>query len=205
MGQTSSTMATKFWDDRYRTDEYAYGREPNDFLREGAARIPRGRVLCLAEGEGRNAVFLARLGHDVTAVDFSSEGLRKTERLAREHDVKVTTVCADLATYQPEDDHFTGIISIFAHLPPVVRARVHAWVPRALVLGGVFVLEAYRPEQLQFNTGGPRDATLLMTLAGLRDELAPLKIELGREIERQIDEGSYHRGPSATVQVLAVR
>jgi len=198
-------MGAEFWDERYRADEYAYGREPNDFLGAEAARIPRGRVLCLAEGEGRNAVFLARQGHDVTAVDFSAEGLGKTERLAREQGVHVTTVCADLATYQPEDDAFAGIVSIFAHLPPGVRKRVHAWVPRALVPGGVFILEAYRPEQLQFNTGGPRDATLLMSLAELRDELAPLKIEVGREIERQIDEGSYHRGASATVQVVAIR
>ena len=86
------------WWYRYRANEYAYGREPNDFLRAEAARIPRGRILCLAEGEGRNAVFLAGRGHDVTAVDFSAEGLRKTERLAREHAVKVTTVCAERPT-----------------------------------------------------------------------------------------------------------
>ena len=84
-------MTSQFWDDRYRADEYAYGREPNEFLVEHAARIPRGPILCLAEGEGRNAVFLAGLGHEVTAVDFSPEALRKTERLAREHNVKVTT------------------------------------------------------------------------------------------------------------------
>ena len=80
-------MSSTFWDERFRGNEYAYGREPNDFLRAEAHRIPAGPVLCLAEGEGRNAVFLAGLGHEVTAVDFSLEGLRKTERLAREHGV----------------------------------------------------------------------------------------------------------------------
>lgn len=198
-------MNAQFWDDRYRADEYAYGREPNEFLRAEAHRIAPGRVLCLAEGEGRNAVFLARLGHKVTAVDFSVEGLRKAERLAREQQVEIATVHADLATYEPEVDAFTGIVAIFAHLPPPLRRRVHAWIAPALRAGGVYILEAYTPHQLAFDTGGPRDAALLMTLAGLREELAPLTIELGREVERQIHEGAFHGGRSATVQVVAVR
>ena len=198
-------MSSQFWDDRYRGDEYAYGREPNEFLRAEAHRIAPGRVLCLAEGEGRNAVFLAGLGHEVTAVDFSAEGIRKTERLAREKNVKVETVQADLATYEPRLEAFTGVIAIFAHLPASVRKHVHGWISRALTPGGVLVLEAYTPAQLAFNTGGPRDPALLMTLAGLKEELAPLTFEVGREVEREIHEGAFHGGPSATVQVVAVR
>jgi SAM-dependent methyltransferase len=198
-------MSSQFWDDRYRTDEYAYGREPNEFLRAEAHRIAQGRVLCLAEGEGRNAVFLAGLGHDVTAVDFSVEGLRKAELLAREHHVAITTVHADLATFEPEPGAFTGIVAIFAHLPPLVRKHVHGWIPRALRPGGVYILEAYTPKQLAFGSGGPRNAALLMTLAALREELSPLTIEVGREVEREIHEGSFHGGPSATVQIVAVR
>ena len=125
-------MSADFWNERFGSEEYAYGREANEFVVAQAARIPRGRVLCLAEGEGRNAVFLAGLGHEVTAVDLSTEGLRKTERLAKERDVTVTTVHADLATYEPEEGAFTGIVSVWAHLPPAVRARVHGWVTRAL-------------------------------------------------------------------------
>jgi SAM-dependent methyltransferase len=198
-------MNSQFWDDRYRADEYAYGREPNGFLRAEAHRIAPGRVLCLAEGEGRNAVFLAGLGHGVTAVDFSAEGLRKAERLAREQNVDIATVHADLTTYEPEIDAFAGVVAIFAHLPPAVRKRVHGWIPRALRLGGVYILEAYTPAQLGFNTGGPRDPALLMTLAGLKEELAPLTIDVGREVEREIHEGAFHGGPSATVQLVAVR
>ena len=198
-------MSSHFWDERFRADEYAYGREPNAFLLEQAGRLPRGRVLCLAEGEGRNAVFLAGLGHEVTAVDFSAEGLRKTERLARERGVKITTVHADLAAYDLELECFTGVVAIFAHLLPLIRQRLHAQVARALVPGGVFILEAYRPEQLAFDTGGPRDPSLLMTFDDLKRELFPLTIEIGREVERDIREGAYHSGLSATVQVLAVR
>jgi SAM-dependent methyltransferase len=198
-------MSSQFWDERYRADDYAYGREPNEFLREQAARIPRGSVLCLAEGEGRNAVFLAGLGYEVTALDFSVEGLRKTERLARELGVEVTTLFADLAEYHPGAQSFTGIVAIFAHLPPPVRQRVHAWVAGALSPGGVFILEAYRPEQLAFDTGGPRDPSLLMTLASLNQELTGLATVIGREVEREVHEGQFHSGRSATVQLVATR
>ena len=113
-----------FWDDRYRSETYAYGVEPNDFLRASAARIPPGRVLCLAEGEGRNAVFLASLGYAVTAVDLSSEGLRKAERLARERGVTIDVVQADLGEYEPEAGAYAGVVSIFAHLPRAARGSI---------------------------------------------------------------------------------
>lgn len=198
-------MSSQFWDDRYRVEEYAYGREPNDFLRAEAQRIPPGRVLCLAEGQGRNAVYLASLGHEVTAVDFSAEGLRKAEQLARARGVTITTVHADLAAYEPEDAAFTGVVAIFAHLPPPVRKRVHGWIPRALRTGGALVLEAYTPAQLAHKTGGPPDAALLMSLDVLREELSPLAFEIGREVEREVQEGRFHAGPSSTVQIVARR
>lgn len=198
-------MSKHMWDERFGAEEYAYGTEPNDFLREHAARIPPGPVLCLAEGEGRNAVFLASLGHSVTAVDFSREGLRKAARLAQERNVALELVEADLADYDLGTDRWTGVISIFAHTPPEIRRRIHAALPRALRPGGVLVLEAYRPEQIALGTGGPRDAALTPTLADLRTELAGLDLEIAREASREIHEGRYHAGPSATVQVLATR
>ncbi len=198
-------MDANFWNERYRGETYAYGTEPNVFLKEVAHRIPKGRVLCIAEGEGRNAVYLAGLGHEVTAIDFSSEGLAKTERLARERNVVVKTVQADLASYEPELDAFSGIVSIFAHVPLAIRQRVHGWVPRALRPGGVFVLEAYRPEQLAYGTGGPKNVALLMTLAMLETELTPLTFEIGREVDRDLREEPFHSGMSAVVQILAKR
>lgn len=198
-------MNNQFWEERYRADAYAYGKEPNAFLRAEAGRIPAGRALCLAEGEGRNAVHLAGLGYDVTAVDFSPEGLAKARRLADERGVALTVVHADLGAYEPERGVFAGVVAIFAHLPPDVRRRVHGWVHEALRPGGVFVLEAYTPRQLAHGTGGPRDAALCMTLEGLASELAPLELVVGREVEREIQEGAFHAGPSATVQVVAVR
>lgn len=198
-------MNPNFWDERYRGDAYAYGREPNEFLRGEAHRIPRGDVLCLAEGEGRNAVFLAGLGHRVTAVDFSTEGLRKAERLAKDSGVTIELVQADLATYEPRLDAYAGIVSIFAHTPAETRRRIHAWVPRALAPGGVFVLEAYTPNQIAFGTGGPKNPALCMTLDELRGDLAALDLVILREVERDVHEGALHGGRSATVQVVGVR
>lgn len=198
-------MSSQFWDERFSAEEYVYGREPNEFLRAEADRIPPGPVLCLAEGEGRNAVFLAERGHTVTAVDFSLEALRKTARLAQECGVPVTTIHADLALYEPKMRAYAGIIAIFAHLPPAVRARVHTWVPSALQPGGVFLLEAYTPDQLALGNGGPREPEWLMTRVGLQEELAPLHFEIAREVRREIQEGKFHTGLSATVQVVAVR
>jgi len=198
-------MTKQLWDERYSATDYVYGMEPNDLVRAEAARIPRGRVLCVAEGEGRNAVFLAGLGHAVTAVDYSAAGLRKAERLAREHGVTVELVEADLATYDLGTDAWTGIVSIFAHTPPAIRHRVHAAIPRALAVGGVLILEVYRPAQLALRTGGPTDVSLLPTLAELTADLAGLDLVIAREANREIHEGHKHAGPSATVQIVGVR
>lgn len=193
------------WDERYARSEYVYGTEPNDFLRAEAGRIPRGRVLCLAEGEGRNAVYLASLGHEVTAVDLSIEGLRKAERLARDRGVTIAVEQADLASYTPKPAAYEAIVTIFGHLPAPVRKRLYGTIGSSLVPGGVFILEVYRPEQLAFGTGGPKDVTMLPTLAQLRDELIGLELVVAQEVEREIHEGIFHGGQSATVQVVGVR
>lgn len=196
---------TGFWDERYGQAEYAYGVEPNDFVVEVAGRIPPGRVLCLAEGEGRNAVYLAGRGHDVLAVDQSAVGLDKARRLAAERGVTIATAQADLATWPIPAASFAGIVSVWAHMPSAIRRPVHAAVVRALVPGGVFVLEAYTPDQIALGTGGPRDPDLLMTLDGLRAELRGLDLEIGREVVREVHEGPWHQGTSAVVQILARR
>ena len=193
------------WDLRYSEPGYAYGTEPNAFLREVAARIPAGPVLSLAEGEGRNAVFLAGLGHAVTAVDASAVGLAKAEALARERGVRIATQVADLAEYPIEPRAWSGIVSIFAHFPPALRRRLYAAAAAGLCPGGVLVVEAYTPRQLAFGTGGPRDAALLVTLADLRAELPGLEFAIGREVERDVTEGKYHGGRASVVQALARR
>ncbi len=194
------------WNARYAEAGWAFGTEPNDFLREHAAALPAGgRVLCLAEGEGRNAVHLAGLGHDVLAVDRADVGLAKARALARERGTDIATVVADLANFPLESDAWDGIVSIFAHVEPDVRRRLHAQVPGALRRGGVLLLEAYTPSQVERDTGGPPDATRLMTLELLRAELPGLVFERAREIERDVIEGRYHTGRASVVQLVARR
>jgi SAM-dependent methyltransferase len=233
-------MAT--WDERYGGKHYAYGTRPNDFLSAHAARIPKGRVLCLADGEGRNGVHLAGLGYEVTSVDSSSVGLAKARRLAEarglptrqgaasllssplvedampvpspasgggwsegpgEGAFALTTVHCDLAHFNIVPGAWQGIVSIFCHLPSDVRRRVHARVVQGLAPGGIFLLESYRPEQLNFKTGGPPDRDRLPTLAELKEELSGLALLHAVETERDVVEGTLHTGKAAVVQVLA--
>jgi SAM-dependent methyltransferase len=198
-------MDAAFWNNRYAVADHVYGEAPNAFVAEVAPQIPRGPVLCLAEGEGRNAVHLAALGHPVTAVDQSEVGLSKARRLAKKRGVKIETVVADLATYSIAAGSWAGIVATFAHLPPVPRRRLHREAATGLQPGGMFVLEAYTPAQLAFNTGGPKSPELLMTLADLRGELSGLDLLIGREIVRDVVEGNGHTGRGSVVQILARR
>ena len=194
------------WDDKYGVPGHYYGTEPNDFLREHHAVIPAGgRVLCLAEGEGRNAVFLAQQGFEVVAVDQSPVGLRKAGALAAERGVTISTVVADLADYRIEPGHWDGIVSIWCHLPKPLRADVHRRVVAGLKRGGAFLLEAYTPAQLNYGTGGPKSIDLLPTLAELRIELDGLVFVHALEREREVHEGQGHSGLSAVVDIVAVK
>ncbi|MFZ4793872.1 MAG: class I SAM-dependent methyltransferase [Blastocatellia bacterium] len=197
------------WDDRYGAGEYVYGTEPNDFLAEMAERIPPGRVLCLAEGQGRNAVFLSGLGaglrYEVTGVDSSAVGLEMAQRLAADRGVRIETQVADLAQFDPGVGVWDGIVSIFCHLPAQLRSEVMRKVVRALRPGGVLILEAYTPDQLRFETGGPRSTDLLASLADLKSDLAGLRFDHAVEIERDVVEGQLHKGRAAVVQIVAVR
>jgi SAM-dependent methyltransferase len=191
------------WDERYSGASFAYGTEPNDFLVKVAGLLPAGPVLCLAEGEGRNAVFLATHGHAVLAVDQSAIGLEKARRLAAERGVAIETQVADLAEFDFVPRRYAAIVSIWAHTPPSVRRSVHRKCVEALAPGGVVVLEAYTPAQVGRGTGGPPDPSLCMSAADLRQELAGLDFEILVECERWISEGAYHHGDSAVVQLFA--
>ena len=191
------------WDQRYAGDEYAYGKEPNDFLRAEVARLPVGGTLCLGEGEGRNAVFLAGLGHRGTALDASKTGLEKAQMLAAQNDVEIETLHVDLAQYELEANRWDVIVAIFCHLPPDLRRKVHGQIAQALRPGGCFILEAYTPEQLTYRTGGPPNEAMMMDVASLREELAGLDFDIAQEVVRDIQEGTHHFGTGATVQLVA--
>jgi SAM-dependent methyltransferase len=193
-----------FWNERYGGEDYVYGEAPNELLVDFAARIPPGPVLLLGEGEGRNAVFLAERGHEVTAVDQSAVGLAKAQALAGRRGVAIHTVEADLADYELGAG-WSAIVSVWCHLPSGLRRQVHAAIPAALVPGGVFFCVAYTPAQIAFGTGGPRDPDMLVTAEDLSRELPGLSWEVLREEERDIHEGPHHDGRSAIVVGLGLR
>jgi len=190
------------WDERFSSLEYIYGTEPNDFLVSVVSQIPQGKVLCLADGEGRNGTYLASLGYEVFAVDGSMVGLEKAQKLAQEKQVKITTIHADLAEFVIEPQAWDGIVSIFCHLPPDLRSQVYRQAVQGLKVNGVFVLEAFAPEQLEYNTGGPKNIDMLPALSQLKQELTGLDWEIARSLERGLDEGRYHSGKAAVIQIL---
>jgi SAM-dependent methyltransferase len=194
------------WDERYAQEGYAYGTEPNRWLRAQAGGIRAGgRVLCLAEGEGRNAVWLAGQGLRVDAVDGSAVGLEKARRLAAQRGVSISTAVADLAGYQPAPGAYDGVVLVFAHLPPSIRPAVHARAVAALVPGGLLIVEAFTPAQLARSSGGPKQPDLLYDEALLRRDLEGLRWEVLREEEVELDEGQLHRGPAAVVHGVGRR
>ncbi|WP_367110010.1 class I SAM-dependent methyltransferase [uncultured Psychrobacter sp.] len=194
------------WNERYSTVEYIFGTEPNDFLKEQYQHIPvGGRVLCLAEGEGRNAVFLAEQGYDVTAIDLSEVGLNKALKLASKRGVEIKTQVADLADYQFGAQKWDAIVSIWAHMPETVRQYVHAQIGPALKPNGVFIVEAYTEQQLAMDAVGGPPATQKQrfnSLVNLRAELSELEEIVGVEKQRMISEGTDHQGLSAVVQFV---
>jgi len=193
------------WDERYAEEGWVFGTEPNDFLREQAHLIPEGRVLCLGEGEGRNSVFLAELGYEVVGVDRSQVGMDKAQALANERGVFVETVVSSVEDFDLREGEWEGIVSVFFHLPPELRRRVHGAVVQGLAPGGILILEAYTPRQLAFGTGGPPDADRLMTVELLVEELDGLEVLVARETEREVHEGRMHHGLGSVVQFVGIR
>ena len=193
------------WDARFAEPGFAYGTEPNDFLRDIASRFPAGPILSLAEGEGRNAAFLGSLGHAVHAVDGSAVGLAKAQELARQRGAVLTTEVTDLDGWQLPRRSWSGIIAFYLHLLDVPHRALFGQVADALAPGGVFALEAFAPGQLGRRSGGPTDPARLHTLAQWQDALPGLEWEIAREVERPLQEGRYHVGPALVLQLLGRR
>ena len=193
------------WEQRYGSaTEFVYGTEPNDFLAASVQGFDPGEVLCIADGEGRNGVYLAGLGHRVTSVDLTESGMAKASELAVAKGVELTTIVADLASFDLGVDQWDLIVSVFAHTPVPIRERIHGSIATALRPAGQFILEAYTPDQVGRGTGGPRTPELTMTLDGVRQELTGMTVKLGAETVRPVIEGSGHTGDGAVVQVIAV-
>lgn len=198
--------AVDFWDARYAEEAYAYGTEPNTYFRQQLDALPPGRLLLLAEGEGRNAVYAAKCGWEVTAVDFSDEGRSKALRLAVSQRVRLQYRVADLTALSwQQAGYYDAVGLIYAHFSPVDRQAIHAAAAASLAPGGHLLLEAFSPRQLGLPSGGPKSAELLYEPATLATDFAGLTLLENHELGVVLHEGSFHAGPANVVRLLATR
>ncbi|HUJ85843.1 MAG TPA: class I SAM-dependent methyltransferase [Burkholderiales bacterium] len=195
------------WNARFGGDEYHFGTEPNVFLAAQAHRLRAGMsALCVADGEGRNSVWLARRGLSVSAFDISPVGVDKAKRLAREAGVTLEHRVADINHWDWDAARYDLVLAIFIQFAsPAERARIFAGMMRALAPGGLLVLQGYAPRQLEYKTGGPGVAENLYTAELLRGQFAALDILHLAEHDDEIREGKGHCGMSALVDLVARR
>jgi len=197
---------TDFWNARYAEPGFAYGTEPNAFLVSQKQYLKSGmKALAVADGEGRNGVWLAQQGLDVLSVDASEVGLRKAQELAADRGVAIRTEKVDLVSWQWPVQKFDIVAAIYIHFPPDVRARLHRCMFEALKPGGVLILEAFTPAQLNYKSGGPPVLEMLYTADMLRIDYAGCEILLLEETVAELVEGKYHRGPGAVVRLVLRR
>ena len=199
--------AQDFWSDRYRAagEAYLFGTAPNRYLAAQASLLAPGmRALSVADGEGRNAVWLAEQGLDVTATELSPVAIEKAEALAASRGVKVDFALADALNWIYPDEAFDLVVAVFIQFAaPDERATLFGRLQRTLRPGGRIVLQGYTPKQLEYRTGGPSAVENLYTAALLREAFAGLEIERLDEYEDELDEGSAHCGRSALIGMVA--
>ncbi len=190
------------WDERYGVEEYVYGKEPNQFLKENFKKIPKGNILCIADGEGRNGVWLAKNGYNVTSIDFSPKAIEKINRLAQENNVSIKTICDDILNYNFGKNVYDGIVSIFAHFKVEEMDKLHFKYVNALRPNGVFFVEVFAKEQLPLTTGGPKDISLLYDTQDIQNSFPSGKIELLKKDVVYLHEGDLHDGKAVVVRAI---
>ena len=192
------------WDERFGRAEAVYGHEPNTYLREQVQlRLKLGaKVLVPGDGYGRNGLWLAKQGFEVTTVDVSPVGVQKARNAAKEAGVTAKILLADLNTWGWTLGEFDAVASIYLHLPPEQRPQIHSHMMEALRPGGVVVLESFTPGQLRFSSGGPKQVELLYTAALLRADFAAAEVLELKESEVELMEGKMHSGRAAVVRAI---
>jgi cyclopropane fatty-acyl-phospholipid synthase-like methyltransferase len=192
-----------FWNQRFSQPGYTYGTEPNAFLVSQKNYLKPGmKALAVADGEGRNGVWLAQQGLEVLSVDGSEVGLRKTQELAKSRGVVIHTELAELTKWIWPENEFDLVVAIFIHFPPEHRARMHEKMLGALKPGGLLLLEAFTPEQLEYKTGGPPVAEMLYTAGMLRDDFKAGEVLRLEEALTDLQEGPGHSGRAAVARLV---
>lgn len=192
------------WNERFERDDYVFGEAPNAYLATQDARLQPGNALALADGEGRNSVWLARQGLQVDAFDFSPPAVAKAKRLADKAGVTVNFSCCDWASFDWKPDHYDNVVGIFFQFAePAARARLFERIDHTLKPGGLLIIQGYGREQMRFNTGGPGKLEHLYDEALMRSAFAGYEMLELVSYEAEISEGSGHQGMSALLGMVA--
>ncbi|HEY1872269.1 MAG TPA: class I SAM-dependent methyltransferase [Chitinophagaceae bacterium] len=204
----SNDLWTARWNDRYDTEKFAYGEEPNNYLKEQLSKIPVGTILFPAEGEGRNAVFAARLGWTVTAFDISDKGKSKAIRLAEKNHVTIDYKVGDLQTLDFETEQFDAIALIYAHFPASIKSVYHRTFDKFLKNGGYIIFEAFSKKHIDCLTanekvGGPKDIESLFSIDEIRSDFPNYEFLELEEKEIELSEGLFHNGRGSVIRFVA--
>jgi len=203
---TAFSDGADFWNKRFDTPDYIFGRAPNEYLQTQAKQyLKKGdTVLCVADGEGRNSVWLAKQGMQVDAFDLSEVALKKAIALAREEEVQVQFTLASSDTWDWLPNQYDAVVGIFIQFAdPVMRTRLFAQMVSTLKPGGVLIIQGYTPKQLEFKTGGPSILEHLYTEDMIRDLIDDLEIIDLCVYEKSLSEGPKHTGMSALLGLVA--
>lgn len=197
-----------FWDQRYSQPDFAYGTMPNEYLKSKLLSLSPGRILLPAEGEGRNAVFAAKLGWDVFAFDISVEGKKKAEKLALTNGVMIDYQVLDLESVDYPVNYFDAIAFTYTHFPESKRRLYHQKLSAYLKKGGVLILECFSKNHVNFqkdnpHAGGPKDESMLFDLEEIKEDFKGFEFIEAYETETELTEGLYHVGKASVVRVFA--
>ena len=194
-----------FWDNRYLSKEYVYGIKPNEFFASEIKNLQPGKLLLPAEGEGRNAVFAAGLGWDVTAFDFSSFAIEKARKLAEKKGVKINYFLSDIDSMSFESDYFDCISLIFVHTPEDKRHTFHRNLIKFLKKGGRVILEGFSKEQIKKSSGGPKKIEMLFSQEQISEDFSELNSLRILEENIVLNEGVFHQGTASVIRLTGVK
>lgn len=198
---------TDRWNDRYRKDEFVYGIQPNNFVKEQLEKLPIGNILFPAEGEGRNAVFAAKLGWTVSAFDISIEGKNKALRLAETNHVTIDYQLGELQALNYKPEQFDTIALIYAHFPADIKSLYHKKLHTYLRQGGFVIFEAFSKRHIDYiakneKVGGPKDIASLFSLDEIKSDFANYEIIALEEKEIELNEGLFHNGTGSVIRFV---
>ena len=198
-------MSKEMWEQRYAEPDYVYGTDPNEIFKQELDKLAPGKILLPAEGEGRNAVYAAEKGWIVSAFDQSDEGRKKALRLAANRNVTIDYLLRDLETVEYPENYFDAIALVFVHTNAAKRNQIHTNLIRFLKPGGTLILTGYTKEQLQYDSGGPRELSMLFSQEELKDDFSGLHPIFIEQLVTDIKEGEYHRGVASVIRLVGLK